>query len=125
MLLVMQLDLDTNTAKNQIKRYSAGAVYVNEQSYSKSILVMPEHLSSWHITSLSELTVEDIVNLANLQPEIIILGTGSTLEFPAAEICYALSPQKIGLEIMDTGAACRTYAVLTSEHRNVLAALII
>ena len=58
-------------------------------------------------------------------PEIVLLGTGTRLQFPPAAVLRPLIDARVGYEIMDTGAACRTYSILMAEGRRVLAALIV
>jgi len=62
--------------------------------------------------------------IMSLDPEIVILGTGRELHFPAESITRPLAENNIGLEIMDTGAACRSYNFLVGEGRRVVAALL-
>lgn len=112
----MQFNLESNPAKYQINGYTANSVTINGQIYTQSILVMPQYLSLWDL---------NIIVLAALKPEIILLGTGGKLVFPDPAITQVLFAQRIGVETMTTAAACRTYTALTSEGRNVLAAMCI
>jgi uncharacterized protein len=121
----MQLNLEGNPAKYQINGYTANSVTVSGKVYSQSILIMPQYLSLWDLKTITELSQQSLLDLAALQPEIILLGTGSQLVFPAPAIIQVLYAQRIGMETMTTAAACRTYAALTAEGRNVLAALIV
>ncbi len=122
----MQFNLESNPSKYQINGYTTNSVTVNAQQYTTSILVMPQYFSLWEeLHDIADLSQQSLLNLATLKPEIILLGTGANLVFPAPLITQVLFTQRIGLEIMTTGAACRTYAALTAEGRNVLAALII
>lgn len=122
---IMYLNLEANPAKYQIHQCTDNSVTINTMVYSQSVLVMPQHLVTWHLKDVSDLATPDLLELADLKPEIILLGTGCKLIFPNPEIMQALFPHRIGVEIMTTAAACRTYTALTSEYRNVLAALII
>ena len=86
----------------------------------------PERLiDNWRPQHISELTREDLSIVSELKPAILLIGTGSTLEFPDLKIYGDLINEGIGIEIMDTSAACRTYDALAAENRNVAAALII
>src|SRR5437899_7480140 len=71
------------------------------------------------------LTEADFAGLAAYAPEIVLLGTGSTLRFPHPRLTRALAESGIGIEVMDTAAASRTFNILAAEGRNVVAALII
>lgn len=121
----MQLSKETNNARFQITKYSAESVTVNDQEYTSSILVTPNAIINWSAKNIDNLNTADIAEILKLQPAIILLGTGSDLVFPNMALLQAIYAQKIGIETMTTPAACRTYTALTSEGRNVLAALII
>lgn len=95
------------------------------RTFTSSLIVTPERLiEDWEPVTHDQLTRLHIEQVIEIKPELIVLGTGRTLVFPAPDItqaCYALG---IGIEIMDTGAACRTYNILASEGRRVAAALL-
>lgn len=122
----MHFSLDTNSAKYQIQSYQAGCITINEQQFKHSIAVLPHHLiSPWHYHSSQEFTLDDFQQILTHKPSIILLGTGVNLLFPKTNLQHIFYPMNIGIEIMDTGAACRTYSILSAEGRNVAAALII
>ncbi|MDB5889745.1 MAG: hypothetical protein JWP47_576 [Polaromonas sp.] len=78
----------------------------------------------WHCDRFEDLTAEHFAMLAASQPELVIFGSGTRLRFPPPAFLRALMDQRIGLETMDTLAACRTYNILAGEGRRVIAALI-
>ncbi len=120
------LQLDDNRALYQIRAFQIGMIQVNDKKYSESLIVTPTQLiESWAPQIFSQLTANDLQMVAKLKPDIILLGTGSTLIFPSIEMYGDLINQGIGVEIMDTRAACRTYNALSAENRNVAACLII
>ena len=80
---------------------------------------------NWNCTRFEDLTAEHFALLVKTQPELVIFGSGSRLRFPAPAMLRALMEKRIGLETMDTLAACRTYNILAGEGRQVLAALLI
>lgn len=122
----MPLTLDDNSATYQVRAYMPGQIRVNDKTYTSSLIVSPSKLiENWPPQKISELTHEHLRIIAELRPAILLIGTGSKLEFPALEIYGDLINAGIGVEIMDTHAACRTYNALTAEERNVVAALII
>jgi len=122
----MSLTLDDNRATYQIRGYRPGSIQINEHFFQKSIIVMPNQLiSDWAPQAFSELTSETLAIILKLHPDILLIGTGSMLQFPPTAIYGELINAGIGVEIMDTHAACRTYNVLTAENRNIAAALII
>lgn len=77
------------------------------------------------MADVQSLATTDIAGLIALKPELVLLGTGSALRFPHASVMGALAEAGIGMEVMDTQAACRTYNILTEEGRSVAAALIV
>lgn len=122
----MSLTLDENHAMYQIRAFKPGFIQVNQQTYTHSIVVAPEKIiEDWAPQHISKLSREHLQMLTQLHPAILIIGTGEELQFPAIELYGDLINEGIGVEIMDTAAACRTYNILTAEHRNVIAALII
>jgi len=122
----MGLELDENPAMYQIRAYRPGSIQVNETIYSHSIIVSPQKIiENWRPQHISTLTRADFDIISEFSPAILLVGTGSKLEFPALEVYGDLINEGIGIEVMDTSAACRTYNALTAENRNVVAALII
>jgi uncharacterized protein len=122
----MSLHLDENSAHYQIRAYQSGVIQVNDRTFSHSIILTPEKLiSSWPPQSIDELKREDLAIIIELRPAILLIGTGHTLHFPDLQIYGDLMNYGIGVEIMNTHAACRTYNVLTAEGRSVAAALIV
>ncbi len=120
------LTLDDNQSAYQIRAYKPGFIMVNDVTYTQSLIVSPTHIiTDWNPQVMTELSKEDLQKILPLQPTLLIIGTGETLSFPPVELYGELINQGIGVEIMDTSAACRTYNVLTAENRNVVAALII
>lgn len=79
----------------------------------------------WNCKRFEQLTAEHFVMLADMKPELVIFGSGTKLRFPPPAFLRALMAHRIGLETMDTLAACRTYNILASEGRHVIAALLI
>lgn len=122
----MSLTLDENQSQFQVKGYKPGFIQVNDKTYNQSIIVTASVLiTDWPPQIFSELKLEHLKSVIPLKPAILLIGTGSTLQFPPIELYGDLINHGIGVEIMDTKAACRTYNALTSENRNVAAALII
>ena len=120
------LNLDNNQAKYQIRSYTPGKIQINDTILTQSIIVSPNMLiKNWAPQTIAELTTDALSAIADLNPAILLIGTGSSHIFIKAEIYGHLINCGIGVEIMDTSAACRTYNALTAENRNVAAALII
>jgi uncharacterized protein len=120
----MKLHLAGAGGANVFTRYGEGYVVVNEQRIERSVVVMPDRLwTEWEATSFEALAVHHVEMLAELGQEVILLGTGSRLRFPARDILRPLAGK--GLEVMDVQAACRTYNILVAEGRKVAAALLL
>jgi len=120
----MKLSLDTGTASHLIRAYGEGSVTINETVYERDLIVMPESIvEDWQSAPVEQLTSAHFDPIADYGPEIVLLGTGREQRFPAARLTAELARRGIGLEVMDTAAACRTYNVLMSEDRRVAAAL--
>ncbi len=122
----MKLHQESSGALNTITSYGADHISINLQRHDGSILVMPESpVVAWPVSSFDALTPEHFDALIELAPEVVIFGSGSRLRFPHPRLTAALARQRIGVETMDLGAACRTYNILMSEGRRVAAALLI
>jgi uncharacterized protein len=120
----MQFTLDNGDAAFQIKAYEKGLITVNEQTYDYPILVMPTHLiAPWGPCSFEELLPTHFDMILPYKPKLVILGTGKQHRFLPAILYAALINNNVGVEIMDTKAACRTYTVLMAEGRDVVAGL--
>jgi len=102
-----------------------GQIIVNQDSYTRSLVVLPgQVIADWPPQAFEELALAHLAALVTLRPELVILGTGRRQRFPRAELLAPLVEAGLGWEVMDTGAACRTYNILMSEGRNVAAALL-
>jgi len=100
-------------------------VAINGARHEHNLIVLPDRILDWEATSFEELNEAAFSGLAQLPLEILILGTGARLRFPRPALTRAIHAAGIGLEVMDTHAACRTYNILLSEDRRVGAALLI
>ncbi len=124
--LILKLHLSKSSKQNIFTGYGLGYVVVNQKRYERSLIVLPDHIiENWQIQTFEQLSAEHFELLLPLQPEIMLLGTGTTLRFPCPSITKKLIALKTGVEVMDTNAACRTYNILMAEGRNVAAALLI
>lgn len=122
----MQISEDTSSAKFQIRRYEVGQIQVNEHRYEESLIISPDLLiEDWPPQCFEELEPNHLEFLIEHQPEIALLGTGEKQAFLPAEITAKFLGLGIGLEVMNSEAACHTYQVLTSEGRSVMAAILI
>ncbi|MBX3709825.1 MAG: Mth938-like domain-containing protein [Gammaproteobacteria bacterium] len=120
------LDLDDNSAQFQIRSYQPGYIQVNEKIFTRSILIAPDKLiEDWQPQAIDELKAESLTPIISFKPDILLLGTGSTLVLIPVEVYGELINLGIGVEVMSTSAACRTFNVLSSENRKIMAALIV
>jgi len=120
----MQVSQDNSSAAYVIKGYLPGKITVNQTIYEQSIIVTPDKIiEDWRPQSAQELTAEDLEPIIDLNPGIVIVGTGEFPVFLDKSLFTLLVKKHIGFEVMDTAAACRTCAVLLSEGRNFVAAL--
>jgi uncharacterized protein len=120
----MKFNLDLGDSTYQIQRVDKHSVTINEKVYTDSIIVMPEYLSDWAVESFEMLEESHFQTLSALRPEVVLLGTGQNIRFPAPALLASLTNEGIGVEVMDTQAACRTYMILMAEGRAVAAALL-
>lgn len=121
----MKLEPESRSGLNFITACDGAHVQVNETRHTAPLIVMARQLvDTWPPRSFDELDVEHFNALVDLGVEIILLGTGAQQRFPHPRLTQALMERRIGIEIMDTGAACRTYNILVSEGRSVAAALL-
>ena len=122
----MKFAQDSQDEGYVITAYGDNNVSVNGKVFEQSlILANTEFNENWGIASIAELSNEHIEQILSFEPELIIIGTGSKLVFPAVEIYSAIIKRGIGVDFMDTHAACRTYNILMSEGRGVVAGLIL
>ena len=117
----MQEDISDSHA---IQAYDEGQVTINGISYHHSLIVTPTTIiKEWRPREYEDLIEDDFVPLLALQPEMILLGTGAANHFPHPSLTDSIMQCRIGLESMNTAAACRTYNILMAEGRKVAAAL--
>jgi uncharacterized protein len=111
---------------NAITAYTADSLSVNAQTWRQSIVVPHQgETQAWPCTRFDELDESHFESLLALQPELLIIGTGRAHRFVSPALTRSLIARRIGVECMDTRAACRTYNILVSEGRKVVAALLL
>lgn len=122
----MQLVHENPEFRYVLRGINEAGVLVNQQRLSQSFLVTPQQLlENWRPTSIADLRAEDFNEALALQPEVILLGTGERQQFPEASILAAVMGRGVGLEVMNSAAAARTFNVLAGEQRRVLAAFLL
>ncbi len=122
----MKLQSDPHSGANTITGYGDGYVEINRTPYSHAVLLSSDgEIQDWAVQSFDELRTADFSQMVTLKPELILIGTGKRQHFPKPELLKTLIEAKIGFEVMDSQAACRTYNILVGEGRQVLLALIV
>jgi uncharacterized protein len=125
-IAAMKLSLDFNATKNTIRAYGEGWISVNDQQIRQSVIVTPEKvIVDWPPQTYADLDESHFEPIKALGPEIVLLGTGSRQQFPPPGLTRSLLSVGIGLEVMNTAAACRTYNIIMAEGRRVVAALLV
>ncbi len=121
----MKLDRD-NTPGNLIRGFAGGQLLIGHEIFRDPVIVTIDRIiADWSPPDPTRLTLADLQTVLDLQPEVILLGTGTRQYFPPASLTAAILGQGIGIEVMNTAAACRTFNVLAGEMRRVAAALFI
>lgn len=132
----MQLNLDNNLKQYSIRAYDAEGIQIIVpaaqadsdrpviQRINYSIILSPQRMQPWSPTGLEDLELEHFEELLEWEPEVALFGSGSRLCFPSPELLAPLHRRGIGIEVMDTAAACRTFNILASEGRRVTAAML-
>ena len=121
----MKFHLSTGDG-NVITGVGPGWIRVGIREYRENVAMTSQSIvPGWTQGGFDQLTDADFGALLELHPEIVLLGTGATIRFPHPRLTRALTDAHVGLEVMDTAAACRTFNILAAEGRKVAAALLI
>jgi uncharacterized protein len=122
----MKLTDETQRGTNVIRAYSETEIRIGEDVVVRnSCIVTADRVQTWTPVRAEAISLTDLAPLFDLNPEIIVLGTGTMQRFPETSVLGAVLARGIGIEVMTTGAACRTYNILVSEDRKVAAALLL
>jgi len=122
----VKLHSDPQSSLNTITGYGIGYIEVNSKVYPHALIVQPVgEISPWPVSAFADLSSDNLASLCVFKPELIIIGTGKKQQFLKPELIKSLIQAKIGFEMMDSQAACRTYNILMNEGRQVLAAIIL
>lgn len=117
---------DTLAGVNNITHYDSGTIRVNADPHATSMLVpWVGEAQAWDARRVEELTQAHFDALLDYEPEVVIFGSGPKLRFVSPALYRNLIARRIGIETMDSGAACRTYTVLANEGRKVVAAILL
>ncbi len=123
--VALKLHAERIEGTNAIARHGPEGVLVNGVQHTQSVIVPWTGLvAAWPVSRFEDLQADHFKTLIEQAPELVIFGSGTRLRFPAASLLRPLIERRIGVETMDVAAACRTYNVLLSEGRTVVAALL-
>lgn len=121
----MDITQDFADANFIITGYRPDCVLINHEPHQQSFIISPESLlTSWNVTDVSHLNDVTLASVFENPPEIMIIGTGDSLVLPDPKIIALFGQHQIGLETMNTSAACRTYGILIAEGRKATAGII-
>jgi len=122
----MKFNLDRAGGAHVVRAYAPGRIRIGDRDFETSLIVTATDLiEPWRPGRIAALEAADLEPVVALAPEVLLIGTGSRQAFPDPAVFAALHAARIGFEVMDTRAACRTYNVLVAENRKVAAALLI
>jgi len=120
----VKLHASSPSAAQTITGYGDDYVLINGARRESSVVVLPDRIVQWEAKAFDALSTEDFAFLKELDAEIMLLGTGPRQRFPHPRLTAPLGAARIGLEVMDLRAACRTYNILVAEERRVALALL-
>jgi uncharacterized protein len=122
----MKFQLDQPQGGNTISKHEDSRVWVNGRAHESSVLVPWQgEVEAWPVEQFADLAEAHFEQILALRPELVVFGSGAKLRFVRPALYRALIDARIGVETMDVAAACRTFNVLASEGRAVLAALLL
>ena len=120
----MKFTLDSRSDINLIRSYAPGELRIGEEVlHGPCIVTAATVIRDWRAASPLTLGAAELAPLFELAPELVLLGTGGRQQFPHSSVRALFSARGVGLEVMDLGAACRTFNILVQEERRVAAAL--
>jgi uncharacterized protein len=121
----MKLHADMPSPLNTVTAYGPDWIEINRRRFDGAVVVMPEgEVVAWSAQSFETLSAADFESLLARAPELVLLGTGQKQRFPHPRLTAPLTAAGVGVDVMNTHAACRTYNILMAEGRRVLAALL-
>jgi uncharacterized protein len=121
----MQLSADTRAGVNVVLGYSPAEVRLRERVLRASAIVTAQRVEPWPVARVADLTRGLLDRVLELDPQVVLLATGARQQFPDPELYAYVQSRGVGFEVMEVGAACRTYNVLVGEDRRVALALVV
>lgn len=120
----MKMHQALGLGKNLFTGYGTGHVLINGEQHDGHLLVAPDSVTAWDADGFDALEERHFSAILALQPEVVLFGSGASLRFVHPRLFAALTNAGIGVDVMDTQAACRTFNILMAEDRRVVAALL-
>jgi len=121
----MELNLERPGDHLFIRSVSDKGIHIADRLYPGPLVLSAQELvSPWPVERIEDLDEQSLAPVFRLQPEVVLVGTGPAQNFPSPELMMCFYRRQVGVEFMSTPAACRTFNVLVSENRNVVAALL-
>jgi uncharacterized protein len=113
-------------AKLTIRHVGPGSIRVGDELLNRSFAIIGEEIiRDWQPCGVEDIAEDDLHALIAATPELILIGTGAKAVFPPRDLVFSLARRNIGLETMDTAAACRTFNILIGDGRRVAAVMIV
>ncbi len=121
----MELTRQHPGEKVYVRAVSAAGITVAEETYASPVILSPDSVEAdWQVGSVEDVSEDALQAVLGLRPELVIIGTGASQRFLEPELMMLFHRNGVGIEVMDTRAACRTFNILVMEERRVVAALI-
>lgn len=121
----MELTLERPGEHTYVRSVSEKGIRIAEEIYTEAVILTPDDvITEWPVATFRDLTEETLAAPMALEPEVLLIGTGRAQAFLAPELAMSLYRKQIGFEVMTTEAACRTFNILVSEARKVVAAVL-
>lgn len=122
----MELNLERPRDYLFVRRADARSVTIVDRPFTDSIILARDKvIDDWGVSDIAAMTPEHAEPILALQPDVVLLGTGARQRFPSQEVLAAFLQRGVGIEVMDNAAAARTWDILASEGRNVVAAFVL
>lgn len=122
----MELNLERPRDYLFVRRADAHAVMIGDTPFKRSIILTREKVvADWSVSDIAAMTPEHVAPIVALKPDVVLLGTGAHQQFPSQAVLAAFLQRGVGVEVMDNAAAARTWDILASEGRNVVAVFVV
>lgn len=122
----MELNLERPRDYLFVRRADAHSIVVVDRPFTASIILTRDKVvEGWGVSDVAAMTPEQVEPIVALKPDVVLLGTGARQRFPSQEALAAFLRRGVGVEVMDNAAAARTWDILASEGRNVVAAFVL